>query len=41
MKKEAVWIEGIPAILWGTASEKIYIHVHGKMSTKNTLSNSR
>ncbi len=34
MKKEILWIEGIPAILWGKTSEKIYIHVHGKMSRK-------
>jgi hypothetical protein len=27
-------IDGIPAILWGERSEKIYIHVHGKMSRK-------
>lgn len=34
MKKELLCIEGIPAILWGEPSEKIYIHVHGKMSRK-------
>lgn len=27
-------ISGIPAILWGEPSEKIYIHVHGKRSRK-------
>lgn len=27
-------IDGIPAILWGKTSEKIYIHVHEKMSRK-------
>ncbi len=27
-------IDGIPAILWGKPSRKIYIHVHGKMSRK-------
>ena len=27
-------IDGIPAILWGNASDKLYIHVHGKMSQK-------
>lgn len=27
-------IDGIPAILWGKPSDKIYIHVHGKMSRK-------
>jgi hypothetical protein len=34
VKKEILWIDGIPAILWGKTSEKIYIHVHGKMSRK-------
>lgn len=34
MKKEIIYIDGIPAILWGKPSEKIYIHVHGKMSRK-------
>jgi len=34
MKKEVLWINDIPAILWGKTSEKIYIHVHGKMGRK-------
>lgn len=34
MKKEILWIDDIPAILWGETSEKIYIHVHGKMGRK-------
>lgn len=34
MKKEILYIDCIPAILWGKTSEKIYIHVHGKMSRK-------
>jgi len=34
MKKEIFNIDGIPAILWGNASDKIYIFVHGKMSRK-------
>jgi hypothetical protein len=34
MKKERLWIDDIPAILWGKTSEKIYIYVHGKMSRK-------
>lgn len=34
MKKEILRIDGIPAILWGKMSEKIYIHVHGKLSRK-------
>ncbi|WP_300685667.1 alpha/beta hydrolase [Acutalibacter sp. 1XD8-36] len=27
-------IDGIPALVWGSKSEKVYIHVHGKMSRK-------
>lgn len=34
MEKEKLSIDGIPAILWGKPSKKIYIHVHGKMSRK-------
>ena len=34
MNKKQFNIDGIPAILWGKPSEKIYIHVHGKMSRK-------
>jgi len=34
MKKELLYIDGIPAMLWGQPSEKIYIYVHGKMSRK-------
>ena len=34
MKTLKIIIEGIPAIIWGEASEKVYIHVHGKMSRK-------
>lgn len=32
--KEKIIIDGIPAILWSKPSDKIYIHVHGKMSRK-------
>lgn len=32
--REKISIGGIPAILWGKPSRKIYIHVHGKMSRK-------
>ena len=31
MKKDILTIEGIPAILSGNASDKIYIYVHGKV----------
>lgn len=34
MKKEKFSIGAIPSILWGEPSEKIFIHVHGKMSRK-------
>lgn len=34
MIKERISIDGIPAIVWGKPSKKIYIHVHGKLSRK-------
>jgi len=34
MKKEVLKIENIPAILWGEKSNKVYIYVHGKLSSK-------
>lgn len=34
MKKEWLKIENIPTILWGEKSDKVYICVHGKMSSK-------
>lgn len=34
MEKIKENIEGIPAIIWGRPSDKVYIHVHGKMSRK-------
>ncbi len=34
MKELKIAIGGIPAIVWGEPSEKVYIHVHGKMSCK-------
>lgn len=33
-ERKKLSIDGIPAILWGKPSRKIYIHVHGKMSRK-------
>lgn len=36
MKKEILLIGYIPAILWGKASEKVYIYVHGKMGRKES-----
>lgn len=29
-----IQINNIPAMIWGKKSDKIYIHVHGKMSCK-------
>lgn len=34
MKKAKFYIGTIPAIIWGEPSERIFIHVHGKMSRK-------
>jgi len=34
MKEEALNIEKIPAILWGEESDRVYISVHGKLSSK-------
>jgi len=34
MKQEKIAIAGIPAIIWGAPSDKVFIHVHGKMSRK-------
>ena len=34
MQMEKIEIAGIPAILWGDPSDRLYIHVHGKMSRK-------
>ncbi|MEG0457257.1 MAG: alpha/beta hydrolase, partial [Oscillospiraceae bacterium] len=34
MKIQHIKINNIPAIIWGEKSNKIYIHVHGKMSCK-------
>lgn len=34
MTAERKMISGIPALLWGEASDRLYIHVHGKMSRK-------
>jgi len=29
-----ITVEGIPAIIWGERSDKVYLCVHGKMSSK-------
>lgn len=34
MRTQVLTIGSIPVIIWGEPSEKIYIHVHGKMSRK-------
>ncbi|WP_036938429.1 alpha/beta hydrolase [Pseudobacteroides cellulosolvens] len=35
MIKISLTIEGIPAILWGEASERLFIAIHGNMSSKD------
>lgn len=34
MRTQKIKINEIPAIIWGEQSDKLYIHVHGKMSRK-------
>lgn len=34
MKREKIYIDGIPAVIWGEKSDKAYIYVHGKMQCK-------
>ena len=34
MKKERIEINGIPTVIWGEKSKKVYIAVHGNMSNK-------
>lgn len=36
MNTKKLTIQDIPAIVWGEKSEKVYIHVHGKMSGKES-----
>jgi len=36
LTSEKQLLQGIPAILWGAQSDKVYIHVHGKMSCKES-----
>ena len=36
LEQKRLMIEGIPAIRWGKASDKVYIFVHGKMSVKES-----
>jgi len=38
MKKERIKINNIPAIVWGEKSDKVYLWVHGKMSSKEYAS---
>lgn len=37
MIKKKVKIEGIPAIIWGTQSKRVFVAVHGNMSHKEDL----
>lgn len=34
MQARRISIDGIPALIWGEESDKVYVHVHGKMSRK-------
>ncbi len=34
MKVQSVKIDNIPVMIWGEKSDNLYIHVHGKMSSK-------
>jgi len=34
MLKNKIYMDSVPAIIWGNSSEKVYIFVHGKMSCK-------
>ena len=34
MKQQKILINNIPAIVWGDDSDKLYVHVHGKLSCK-------
>ncbi|MBP1927189.1 alpha-beta hydrolase superfamily lysophospholipase [Sedimentibacter acidaminivorans] len=34
MKVQSVKIDNIPVLIWGEKSDNLYIHVHGKMSSK-------
>ena len=36
MKQERIEIQGIPALVWGEPSDKVYLCVHGKMSSKES-----
>lgn len=36
MKTTKLYIEKIPAIIWGAKSDKAYIYIHGKMSDKES-----
>lgn len=36
MKTEKIEINGIPALVWGSESDRVYLCVHGKMSCKES-----
>ena len=39
MKTQKFMLGDIPAILWGEDSNRVYVHVHGKMSRKEYAEN--
>lgn len=34
MEKKCFQIQGIPAILWGSRSDKLYLYIHGQAGCK-------
>lgn len=37
MKADRIEIQGIPAIVWGEPSDQVYLCVHGKLSSKESM----
>ena len=37
MRTDRIEIQGIPVIVWGELSDKVYLCVHGKMSSKESM----
>ena len=37
MHTESIYIEGIPATIWGRPSERVWLCVHGKLSSKDAF----
>ncbi|MEQ9873037.1 alpha/beta fold hydrolase [Pectobacterium brasiliense] len=39
MKRKSIYINDIPAILWGDVSDKVYLYIHGQGGNKEEVSN--